>query len=122
MQPAAFSRGERLRKRPDFLLVQQEGQRSSAPHFILFTRARPVGAGRRMGVTVSRKVGGAVLRNRVKRLVREAFRRCKASWPVDRDLVFIAKTHAVDLRQSTVTDELQQLLRRLPRSPMDRTG
>ncbi len=69
-----------------------------------------------MGVTVSKKHCGAVTRNRVKRLVREAFRAHKERWPVDRDLVFVAKTHAEAVTHAMVVTELEQLCRRIPRA------
>ena len=70
-----FPRSVRLRRRSEFLEVQERGRRVHTPHFVVLFRARAGGGtGVRLGVTVSKKVGDAVRRNRVKRLVREAFR------------------------------------------------
>ncbi len=63
----------------DFRLVYDQGLRVSCPLFAAFCRARPESgpedpAGARLGLTVPRAVGKAVVRNRIKRRIREAFR------------------------------------------------
>ncbi len=66
----------------------------------------------RLGITASRKLGSAVRRNRVKRLVREAFRRHKLLFPSGLDLVFVAKRNAVDADYEQVVREIERLCRR----------
>ena len=68
-------------------------------------------------VRVSRKVGKAVTRNRVKRLLREFFRLHRALLPEHLDIVAVAKKHtgAADLSQERVNAQLLPLLQRLPR-------
>jgi ribonuclease P protein component len=65
---------ERLRQRADFLAVAG-GSKAPAPAFILQLRARGDDGPARVGFTVSKKVGGAVERNRVRRRLREVVRR-----------------------------------------------
>lgn len=69
-----------------------------------------------MGVTATRKFGGAVRRNRVKRLVREAFRRQKLLSPMGLDFVFVAKKSAVEADYDQVVREIERLCaKQLPR-------
>lgn len=91
---ARLRKRERLRKRREFLAVQRSGKRYHADLFVLIWAPGPA-PWTRLGVTASRRVGGAVARNRAKRLIREAFRRNKPSLPPATDLVIIAKPAVV---------------------------
>jgi ribonuclease P protein component len=78
--------------------------------------ARPVAPGKegpRFGVTVSRKVGGAVVRNRVKRWVRESCRRIQPEFPAGLDLVVVARPSASRAGYGPTAEELASLARRL---------
>jgi ribonuclease P protein component len=69
----------------------------------------------RLGLAVSRRVGGAVVRNRVKRRVREWFRRSTAVLPEGFDVVVIARAKAATYSTERVREELSQILGSLPR-------
>lgn len=69
----SFSRPQRLTARREFVEVYDRGRRTSTPCFALFAVRNAFGHPR-LGLTVSRKYGGAVERNRVKRRLREIFR------------------------------------------------
>jgi ribonuclease P protein component len=88
----SLSRHRRVRKRREYLLVQQEGTRISLSHFILLIRDRSDELPPRLGITVTRKCGTAVERNRIKRYVRETFRLNPDWLPSGIDLVVIAKS------------------------------
>jgi ribonuclease P protein component len=71
-----FTRAERILKRRQFRHVYDQGQRYSFPLFTAFV-VKTEQAHNRLGVTVTKRIGSAVVRNRCKRLVREVFRRQK---------------------------------------------
>lgn len=62
-------------RRADFLRAGRRGRKLSTRYFLVLAHDRGDGGAARLGVTVTRKVGGAVRRNRIKRLVREWFRK-----------------------------------------------
>ena len=86
--------------------MQRSGRRDNLGHFVLVTApgATPVG---RLGVTVSSRVGNAVARNRVKRLVREVFRTRSPHREGTTDVVVIAKPGAEVLTHAEVVCELE---------------
>jgi ribonuclease P protein component len=107
-------RQHRLRKRAQFTAVQGRGKKLHTEHFLVFILPQANAlAPARLGITVSKKVGGAVVRNRVKRLVREAFRRRKTLFPKGLDVVFIAKHVAGGVELAEVARELEKLCRKL---------
>lgn len=71
---ARFPRRVRLLKHADFERVYRQGRRSFAAHMTVFYLPRAAGGGFRVGFTVSRALGGAVERNRMKRRLREIVR------------------------------------------------
>ena len=104
-----FPTSQRIRKRPEFQEIQANGRRTTTPHFVLLVYARSPGdrdaEQARLGVAVSRKVGTAVVRNRAKRLVREAFRATRELWAPDLDLVVIVRKATSGMQLSEVVEE-----------------
>jgi ribonuclease P protein component len=106
-----FTRDERLRKderllrRPEFTATQRRGGRHVTPKLVVYA-AHGVQPWTRIGLTVSRKVGISVVRNVVKRRLREAFRRNKSELPLGFDLVVIARVGAGDADYETLEREL----------------
>ncbi len=106
-------RDERVRRRREFVAIQGQGKKLHTDSFLVFVLPRKQAeAPARLGITVSKKVGGAVTRNRVKRLVREAFRRQKTLFPHGVDVVFVAKRAAVDVEFEQVSREIERLCRK----------
>ncbi|HET9553070.1 MAG TPA: ribonuclease P protein component [Anaeromyxobacteraceae bacterium] len=101
----------RLRRRREFLAVQQRGARLFAGEVLVLSQGPGTGQAR-IGITVSSKVGNAVERNRVKRWVREAFREIQAELPPV-DLVVVARKGAVDMGLAGARRALQGARARL---------
>ena len=86
-----FPPGLHLKRPSEFRAVFDRGVKRHTRGFILFRAPNALGRPR-LGVSVGRKIGGAVARNRVKRLIREAFRQNWRSWELSgADLVVVAK-------------------------------
>lgn len=109
-----FPRAVRLRKRPDFKRVQRSRHRLNTKSFIVCWSRGPGPEGERYGLTVSRKVGGAVTRNRVKRWLREAIRRNRGHVE-GLDVVFIARGSAADADFESVEEQVALAFRRIAR-------
>ncbi|MDP3154698.1 MAG: ribonuclease P protein component [Archangium sp.] len=93
--PFSFPKELRLRRRSEFLRVQDKGHKITAD--CLLCLVLPNGTPdrvTRLGLTVSTKVGPSVVRNRIRRRLRELFRVRKASLPQGLDMVFIARSSA----------------------------
>ena len=95
----------RLTRRSEFLSLSRGGKKVYTPHFIVISRANAREV-HRLGITVSAKIGGAVVRNRIKRFVREYFRSHQNSRSTHRDLLIIARKGAGDLSHPQVVREI----------------
>ncbi len=105
-----FSKQERLLKRADFLGLAGQGQKFHTSDFVVLCKEHPASAVR-IGITVSRKVGNAVTRNRVKRMIREFYRQNKDFFaPADYNI--IAKQGAARLSLSELSKQLGRALQR----------
>ena len=104
MRAATYPKAARLRRRPEFLAIQRDGHRRHTPHLVVIRRAT-LGPGSRLGVTVSKRIGNAVVRNRVKRLLREVFRLRRTDIRPPVDVVIIAKPGAETLSYAQAATE-----------------
>lgn len=117
-----FRPTDRVKRRADFRRIQSTGRKIHTPHFVVAVLPRPEGGPTRLGITVTRKVAGAVGRNRVKRVMREVFRRNRELFPSACDVVVIAKEGAHTLGYAEALGEIEASRRslataHLPRAP-----
>ncbi len=101
-----FRPHQRVKTRSDFLRLSQASRRVHTPHFVVLLGARE-DTSVRLGITVTRKIGGSVQRNRVRRLVREVFRLHPGLFPLGHDVIFIARAGAPELDYGTVLAEVE---------------
>ncbi len=119
---ASFARYERIRRKRDFECVYDQGKKIVSSSFVLYLFINPTRQYRRLGITVSKKVGNAVTRNRCKRVVREIFRKKKEKFPQGADVVVIVRREMVDKRYSDVLEEFYSILERPRKSPQSCQG
>jgi ribonuclease P protein component len=86
-----LGRASRLAQSRDFARVRQQGQRLVLGCLIANWQALPDGATPRLGVVTTKKIGGAVQRNRARRLLRESFRQHQHELAQPVDLVLVAR-------------------------------
>jgi ribonuclease P protein component len=109
-----FPRAARIRLGREFGLVRSEG-RSVQGRFLRLSAARdPAGGGTRFGLVTSRRIGGAVVRNRVRRRLREICRLHRRKLAPGWLVVVAAKSAAAEASFSELREEWLILARRLP--------
>jgi ribonuclease P protein component len=113
-----MTKAMRLRRRPEFLAVQSSGRKIHGKLFMALVvesnDGLPVG---RVGLTVTKRIGNAVTRNRIKRRAREWLRR--HGWvPSGRDVVLVAKELAATATSADIGGDLARVIDRIG----DRSG
>jgi ribonuclease P protein component len=98
----------------DYRTIYDAGLKVHSERFVLFAKPNALGH-HRLGLTVSRKIGGAVVRNRVKRLFREIFRKSAAEIPPTFDLVINAKRGCGAAGYLQLREEYERALTKISR-------
>jgi ribonuclease P protein component len=97
--PRPSRRGRRLSRSAEFERVYRQGRSVSNRHLVLYSFPNESVDRPRLGLSVSRKVGGAVERNHVKRLLREAFDGVQSELSGGHDVVVVARPEARELAE-----------------------
>ena len=105
----AFRPNERIRRRAEYLQIYDRGAKTHGRYLTLFTLSNGLPVGR-LGIAATRKLGGAVERNRAKRLIREVFRRNKLAPGFD--IVVIPKRELLDASLTALETEFRITLER----------
>jgi ribonuclease P protein component len=115
----------RLLKRVQYEAVYGAGQRRSSPQFAVFFRAQQVSAADRVsrfGISVKKALGGAVVRNRIRRRIREILRRNKTEIPSGWDIVIHPRRSVAQAPFAPLEAELVRLLRAVAPSERKTAG
>lgn len=110
----SFPHSHRIVRSVDYRMIYKVGKRVHSDRFVLFARENAIGHAR-LGITVSRKIGCAIIRNRTKRLLKEIFRRSSAEIPDNLDLVVNAKSGCVGAGFLELREEFIAAARRITR-------
>jgi len=106
-----FPRSVRVRSRADYLKIQRSGRKVGGRYFIILSMDNNLPASR-FGITVSRKTGNAVNRNRIRRRIRELQRINRSSVIPGKDIVVIATREASGAHFKDMQTEYKDLIRR----------
>jgi ribonuclease P protein component len=104
-----FPREARLVRRGDFDAVYRTGKRRSNSHFIVFFRANQLPHSR-FGFSIKKALGGAVMRNRIRRRVREIVRCHRLEIPAGWDIVIHPKSNVAKAEFAALTADLLRLM------------
>ena len=104
-----FTRNERVRRRVEYQQIYDRGVRTHGRYLTMFTLSNNLPVGR-LGIAATKKLGGAVERNRAKRLIREVFRRNKLAPGFD--IVVIPKRELLDASLTALETEFRHTLER----------
>ncbi|HYG25051.1 MAG TPA: ribonuclease P protein component [Verrucomicrobiae bacterium] len=111
-QPLTFTRAMRIKQGRDFSRIRQQGQRVVHGCLIANWHKMPAGAQPRLGLVTSAKIGNAVVRNRARRLMREAFRLHQHDLLGPVDLVLVARASIVGKPLASVEKDFLTTLRK----------
>jgi ribonuclease P protein component len=107
-----YPRSARLLRSGEFERVYREGRRRSSKQFVVFARATGPEQATRFGASVKRALGGAVVRNRIRRRIREIVRLHRSELPAGWDVVIHPRATVADAEFAALSEELVALMRK----------
>jgi ribonuclease P protein component len=107
---------ESLKKNQDFRNIYREGKSIATKTFVLYYRKNNLKKNR-LGISVSKKVGNSVIRHRVRRLVKEAYRLQEKGFGLGYDFIVVARVRAKDVNYEEAFDFFHQTLPKIFVSP-----
>jgi ribonuclease P protein component len=116
VRPQGFSKRERIRGSDEFTRILREGKRLRGRFLDVrwFERDEASTDPNRVGVAVGRRIGNAVLRNRLKRRIREAYRRCKGELPCRGiEMIVLATPQSIHRGAAEYEAEMRRLLQEI---------
>ena len=114
MKGSTFTKADRLLTSDEYRRLSQQGRRYYDTYFILVYNSAHHSRSR-IGITVSKKVGKAVTRNKIKRIVREYFRQKKEQMPVTLDINIIARKPTGGIEAIAIRGHLDRCFRAITR-------
>ncbi|MDW0116469.1 ribonuclease P protein component [Sporosarcina thermotolerans] len=102
---------QRVKKNEDFQKVFKKGKSVANRQFVIYSYIKEEQPEFRIGLSVGKKLGNAVTRNRIKRYIRQAFLEMKEELKNDRDYVIIARHQAANLDFHETKKSLQHVLK-----------
>ncbi len=118
--PVKMKNAQVLNENRDFLRLYRRGKSAVSPVLVTYARRGGVKGRRRIGITATKKVGGAVQRNRAKRLIRAAWREVEPSVPYGWDLVFVARGRTHKAKMPEVRAAMATHLKKLTSPPPEK--
>ena len=114
-----YTKADRIRTSNEYRGLSKNGQRLYSDLFVIVTRKNHLSRSR-LGITVSKKVGKAVTRNRIKRIIREYFRLNRSRLPDRLDLNIIARQSSGSLDAAAIRNHLRTCFDRIDAKPEQR--
>ncbi|RFU67254.1 ribonuclease P protein component [Peribacillus saganii] len=101
----------RIKKNDEFQLVFQKGKSFANRQFVIYILDKPEQDHFRIGLSVSKKIGNAVMRNQIKRYIRQAFLELMDDVKIGRDLIIIARKPVAEMDFFQVKNSLIHVLK-----------
>ncbi|MBR7071833.1 MAG: ribonuclease P protein component [Clostridia bacterium] len=100
----------KLKSNGDFRRIYRRGKSFVTPFFVVYVLPNRKHRGIRLGITVGKKIGGAVQRNRAKRVITAAFRSCMPRICLGNDFVIVARTRILGIKSTVAAESLRKQL------------